>query len=41
MDNALRRAGFDEEAIRQEIDSISDPALHDEPTADEPTDDFP
>jgi regulatory protein len=41
MYNALRRAGFDEEAIRQEIDAISEPALHDEPTADETTDDFP
>jgi len=38
--NALRRAGFDPEAIRRELDSYREPASHDQPTTDETTDDF-
>jgi SOS response regulatory protein OraA/RecX len=39
--NALRRAGFGEEMIRQELDCHREPASHAEPIANETTDDFP
>jgi hypothetical protein len=39
--NALRRAGFGEEMIRQELEGYRDPASHAESIADETTDDFP
>jgi regulatory protein len=39
--NALRRAGFQDEVIRQEIEPYRPPAFHDASTTDEGTDDFP
>lgn len=39
--NALRRAGFGGELIRQELECYRAPASHAEPIADETTDDFP
>jgi regulatory protein len=38
--NALRRAGFDGEAIRRELEDRREPASHAEPIADETSDDF-
>jgi SOS response regulatory protein OraA/RecX len=38
--NALRRAGFDDEAIRQELGDCRESASHAEPIADETSDDF-
>jgi len=38
--NALRRAGFDEESIRQELEPFQAPAPPADSTADEATDDF-
>jgi len=39
--NALRRAGFDDDAIRRELASLDQPEPHEEPRTDETTDDFP
>ena len=38
--NALRRAGFDGDAIRRELASLDQPEPHEEPRTDETTDDF-
>jgi len=39
--NALRRAGFDDGAIREELGPYREPASHTEPTAEEIDDEFP
>ena len=38
--NTLRRAGFDDDAIRRELASLDEPEPHEEPRTDETTDDF-